>query len=172
MSNKPTKVNNRQWAFAKLVVEGMSNAQAYRAIYNPAAHDRRAAEQGCKIAAMPLVKAEIARLRSLSTAKTLLTVNDQLGILAGIAQQPARTASEQNARVRAVEVYAKIAGTQAPERHEHSGPDGQPIPVATALTGTVTATVTRLSVRERIRLLKETRERQLQEQAAPTPPTS
>jgi hypothetical protein len=153
-------LNTRQWAFSKLLFEGVSQSDAYRAIYQPNAKGQRAAEEGHRIAKLPAVVAELERLRALSTAKTLLTVNDQLAILARNAQAPARTAAERSACARNLEVYAKIAGTQAPERHEVTGKDGAPIAVSAAVNATVTATVTRLTVRERIRLLKERREKE------------
>lgn len=150
--------NHRQWAFAKLIVEGLTQSEAYQKIYNPHASNKRAAEQGHRVGHMPAVVAEIERIRAASAAKTLLTVNDQLALLAEVAQAPARTAGDRNARARAIEVYARIAGTQAPERHEVTGKDGAPIPVAASVTATVTASVTRMPVTERIRLLRERRE--------------
>lgn len=167
--NKPAKAprpaNARQSAFAKLRVEGLTHAEAYRAIYNPSARQKSASEAGCRLEAMPAVKAEMNRLREKSARKTLLSLNDRLSILADIAQSDGSTPAARNAKARAIEVYSRISGDQAPDRHEHTGPGGAAIPVAAEVTGNVTAAVVRLPVRERVRLLKEAREREKAERA-------
>lgn len=158
-ANGPKPANPRQSAFAKLRIEGLTHAEAYRAIYNPSARQKSASEMGCRLEALPAVKAEMDRLREKSARKTLLSLNDRLSILADIAQSDGSTPAARNAKARAIEVYSRISGDQAPDRHEHTGPGGAAIPVAAAVTGNVTAAVVRVPVRERIRLLKEAQAR-------------
>jgi hypothetical protein len=153
IDNKPPTA--RQLAFARRLVEGKTQSEAYRELYQPKAIDRTAAECGSKVARNPKVKAEVARLRALGNVKTILSLNDRLGLLAKIAQ----TAPRQSDSVRAIEVYSKISGDQAPERTitEHTGKDGAPIQQEVAVSGVVQ--VVRLSVRDKMRLLREARER-------------
>jgi predicted phage terminase large subunit-like protein len=134
-------------------VRRVNNVLPY--IDQPKAIDRTAAECGSKVARNPKVKAEVARLRALGNVKTILSLNDRLGLLAKIAQ----TAPRQSDSVRAIEVYSKISGDQAPERTitEHTGKDGAPIQQEVAVSGVVQ--VVRLSVRDKMRLLREARER-------------
>lgn len=113
--------------FARLVASGSANAVAYRAVYNPKLANQTAAERGCRLAKHPAVAAEMARLREKSERKKLLTLNDRLEILADISRDPKARPHE---KARAIEVYSKISGDQAPDRHEISGPNGAPIPVA------------------------------------------
>lgn len=143
----------RQLRFAQIIASGETNAHAYRTVYKPNANDKTAAQCGCRMAKHPSVVAEIARMRGKSEAKKLLTLNDRLGILANIAQ--ARTASKTE-RIRAIEVYSKISGDQAPERHEVSGPGGTPIQEE--------VTHRKLTVREKIERLEAAR-RQREEPA-------
>lgn len=147
----------RQLAFASLIVQGKSQSDAYRAIYAPNATDRTAAENGSKMGRKPTVKAEIERLKARSERKTILSLNDRLGILARDAQTTGERPADINARARVIEVYSKISGDQAPERVEHSGKDGAPIQQEVAVSGVVQ--VLRLSVRDKMRLLREARER-------------
>lgn len=144
-------------AFAELVVSGVSQAEAYRRVYNkPNVSPPHAAHKGCIIATRPIVAAEIARLRAKSGAKKILSLNDRLEILAQIAQDPDASGHEKS---RAIEVYSKISGDQAPQRHEHTGPEGAPIPVAASVQ------VGRLSVRDKIAAFRAKR-------AAETPPAN
>lgn len=154
------KLNARQLHFASLVATGTTNASAYRTAYGKGKiKSQLAAEKGCRLAAHAGIAAEIARIRGRAEVKKLLTLNDRLGILAEVAQSDGSTPAARNAKVRACEVYSRISGDQAPDRHEHTGPGGAAIPVAAAVTGNVTAAVVRVPVRERIRLLKEAQAR-------------
>lgn len=120
--------------FAELVVDGKTYTEAYKIAYNqPHLLPEDAGNRAGKVLSNEAVRARIEWLRRRSEAKTLLTLNDRLNLLALDAQVPALTASERNARARSIEVYTKIAGGFAPERHEHSGPDGGPIPVNAAV---------------------------------------
>lgn len=147
----PVKLNDRQRAFAQRVASGESKSSAYRKVYNPKATPQRAGEQAKHLSRRPVVIAEIARLRGLVDRKVVLTVTDQLNILAGIAVRASKgkTAGLMNAATRAVDVHAKIAGTMAPVRQELTGPQGGPIPMqATLLTA-------HMSPREKARALRE-----------------
>ena len=116
----------RQIQFAQLVAAGLSQAGAYRRVFHPIAKPRRAAERGCRMAALPSVAAEIARIRERSERKTLLTLNDRLEILANVAQKPE---SKDCDKIRAIDVYLGWAGDLAPDRQEISGPGGGSIPI-------------------------------------------
>ncbi len=151
-SNKKARAtaNGRQLQFAALAASGTPNSVAYRAVYNPGLTAKTAAERGCRLAKHPAVMAEVARLREKQDRKKLLSLNDRLNILADISQDPK---SKPHEKARAIEVYSRISGDQAPERHEVSAPGGGPVAVAV----TAAVSVTHLSVRERIAKLKGAR---------------
>lgn len=153
MEPKPSKkgaikpITPRPAKFCELVAAGKTYAEAYKTAYNrPHLMPQDAAHRGHKVAQQPAVKARIAWLQHKSEAKTILSINDRLNLLAMDAQVPALTAAERNARARTIEVYTKIAGGAAPDVviHEHSGPSGGPIPVAASVT------IQQLPVRQRI----------------------
>lgn len=79
-------------------------------------HDK--AGIGHEVANVPGVRALIDELQRRSAAKTILSLNDRLGLLAKTAQRPVRSASDANAQARVIEVYSKISGDQAPERRD------------------------------------------------------
>lgn len=121
--SKPTAKALR---FARLVASGESQAQALRIAYNRTGKPRTIALDACRLAARPEIKAEIERLRGRSEVKILLTLNDRLAILAEIAQD---TRAKKNERTRAIDVYSRISGDQAPSRVDLSSPPGQPLQV-------------------------------------------
>lgn len=147
---KPTRrLTSKALRFCDLVASGHSQAGAYRIAYkHPKMSAEDAAEKGWRVTQQIGVKERIEQLRSESKAKTLLTLNDRLEILADIAQ--AKT-SKPSDKARAIEVYSRISGDQAPDRHEHTGPNGEPIAVA----GTVL--IGRLSRREKLEAIKARR---------------
>lgn len=160
MGNRVTtaeKATSRQLAFAKLVVEGKRQVDAYLAIYGTC-NPKTAREKACRLAKNPKVVAEMNRLRDRSEVKTLLTLNDRLGILARDAQLPGRTPAMVNARARVIATYSKIAGDEAPQRIELTGKDGAPVPVAAHVL------VGRMPIRARIEALKAARAAQNQPQ--------
>lgn len=139
----------RQLYFCDLVVAGHSYASAYRIAYKkPKASPEDAGEHGWRVTQGLGVKSRIEELRKLSGHKALLTLNDRLEILAEIAQSKT---SKPTDKTRAIEVYSRISGDEAPQRHEHAGPNGLPIPVA------ATTLVGRLPIRARIEALKAAR---------------
>lgn len=130
---KPKRLSSQQERFAQLVASGASQVAAYRAAYrNKTASNQRQAEMAHVIAHRPMVNNRIRELMAKSEAKTLLTLNERLGILATGARLPAMTASQLSAQARVIEVYSKISGDQAPERQEHTlrGDANAPLQVA------------------------------------------
>lgn len=128
-SKPPTRrLTIRQLEFAAVIATGAAQAEAYRKVYErPDLTNQTAAERSSRLAADPRVRAEVARIRAKSERKKLLTLNDRLAILAEIAQDAKTKAHD---KTRAIDVYSRISGDQAPERHEHSGPAGGPLPIA------------------------------------------
>lgn len=96
---------------------------AYMATYRTK-RKKTAAEKASRLMRNPNVVAEIRRLQTKVEVKVLLTLNDRLGILAKIATG---RSTRPNEKTRAVEVYSKISGDQAPDRHELAGVGGAPI---------------------------------------------
>jgi hypothetical protein len=143
------KLTSKALRFCDLVASGHSQAGAFRIAYkHPKMSADDAAERGWRITQQPGVKERIDELRKQSAAKTLLTLNDRLEILAEIAQSKTSKPSD---KARAIEVYSRISGDQAPDRHEHTGPNGEPIAVAGTLL------VGRLSRREKLEAIKARR---------------
>lgn len=127
-SNKGTSfLTPRARKLCNLIVSGTPNSNAYRIAYRqPKLLSDDASERAWVIMNRPAAKAYINQLRGESKRKTLLTLNDRLEILAEIAQDGSANKSD---RTRAIDVYSKISGDHAPERHEHtvSAPGGGPI---------------------------------------------
>lgn len=114
-----TTANPRQDLFARLVVGGKTQVQAYRVAYAKTATSAKTAKEGaCRIAAHPAVVARIAALRAKSEAPALLSLNARLHKLAAAAEFKPKTAADRNALARVIEVYNKTAGDHAPERQE------------------------------------------------------
>lgn len=155
VKKKRTFLTPRQIEFIKLLMSGAAQGTAYKKAYKrPKILDEDAWERGYRIANGAAVKAELDRLRGLTAAKTILSLNDRLEILARDAQTGGSTPSEKNARARSIEVYSKISGDQAPERHEVSGPGGAPMAVAAT---TQIVNVAKVPIRERMALMREAR---------------
>lgn len=148
-SRSRSGLNDRQLAFCRIVAKGSSYAAAYRQIYNSSATTAQSVQSAKRLVQRPGVRAEICRIRAMAEKKTILTINDQLSILASNAQVRGNSPALVNARTRAIDVYAKIAGTVAPQRVELAGPGGAPISTAT------TALIGAMSPREKAKLLRE-----------------
>jgi hypothetical protein len=160
---KPRRLTGREILFAQCVARGDSNADAYRKSFLP---KTEVVESIARMAHVVSVRArvirEIARLRRRSEAKTILSMNDRLAILATDAQRKGASPAHINARARVIEVYSKISGDQAPERHEITGAAGGPVE-------TVSTVVRRLSAGDRI---EEMRLARLRRQAPATEPVA
>ncbi len=130
-NRKPTKpLNPRQDVFARLVVSGKTQSDAWREAYgHPKATDKTAKEAGSKLAAKPVVAARIKEFQARSAHKAILSLGDRLAIMAEGAQSTKATWGE---RARCVEVYNKTAGDHAPERQEVTvkGDPNAPVVVA------------------------------------------
>ena len=116
----------RQSRFVELVVSGASNAHAYRCAYRKPVgllSNRDAANGAYRVAKAPAVKAHLAEIQSRSQRAELLTINERLSLLAGIARD---RHSKPMDRIRAIDVYTRIAGDGAPGRVETCGPVGAP----------------------------------------------
>jgi hypothetical protein len=103
--------------FIECVSAGFSQADAYRRAFKPKP-TLGAWEVGIRasrIAANPLVQQKLLELQGRSDRETLLSFNQRLAILAGIVQSKV---TKQEARIRAIEAYNRMAGDQAPERQE------------------------------------------------------
>ncbi len=127
------RVTVKNLEFCRLVTSGKSQADAYKAVYQPNCPNQRAAEMGSRMAARPHVKAVIDRLQAQANLKSILTVNDRLEILARDAQTGGNTSADKTARARSIQVYNQLAGDNAPERHEVAGVNGGPIAVAASV---------------------------------------
>jgi len=122
----------RKRRFAELVAAGKTNADAWREAYaKTKVSALRAAKEGYKIAVDPRVQAYVAAMRHASTGSTLLSINERLKLLADNARIPSRSAAARNAQARAIEVYNKTAGDQAPERIETTVRGDPSAPLAT-----------------------------------------
>jgi hypothetical protein len=123
-----SELNNKQAKFVRLIAAGETKSDAYRQTYNPdgarTLTPRQVSKKADQIASSQSVTAALLELRGELRLKALLSLNDRLNILAGIAQQPS---TKKGDRIRAIEVYSRISGDQAPERHELTGKDGQPL---------------------------------------------
>ena len=133
--------------FVDLMAAGFSQADAYRKAFNAKKHRTAIsiAVSASHIAANPLIRARLAELRGQSQRSTLLSLDQRLSILAGIARS---NVTKQGDRVRAIEVYTRIAGDSAPERTELTGKNGAP------LVPEPTPASVALSLDERIALLQ------------------
>ena len=141
------KLGPKHLKFIDLIASGFSQADAYRRVFQP--HTKRSAlsiaVSASHIAANPLIRERLAELRGQSQRSTLLSLDQRLSILAGIARS---TVTKQTDRIRSIEVYTKIAGDSAPERQELTGKDGAPlVPAPTPVS-------VALSLDERIALLQ------------------
>lgn len=87
---------------------------AYQKPQMPAAD---AANNGYRVAQRPAVRERLAKLKAQAAKNQLLSYNKRLELLAENALIESRTPAERNAQTRAIEVYTRIAGDGAPERH-------------------------------------------------------
>lgn len=106
------RLTSRQSFFVRLVADGKSHAEAYRVAYcKPQLKAPAAAHGAYRIAIQPSVKAHLDAIH-LDPPGPLLTLQQRLELIAGIILSPNSTRTE---RLRAAELYTKIAGDGAPE---------------------------------------------------------
>ncbi|GAA5117103.1 terminase small subunit [Luteolibacter yonseiensis] len=105
-------LNVRQERFAELVVSGLSATEAYiQAGYKVTV--KSAGTNGPRLLENAAIRARVAELRAPQTAAALMTKDRKRQILAGIAEDPK---SGLLARIRAIEVDAKLAGDFEPDQ--------------------------------------------------------
>lgn len=106
-------LNTRQAFMFRLIRDNnLTHAEAYRVAYcKPNVTPAQAATASYRICSLPHFAEALERIRFDGIAP-LMTLNDRLGHLAAIIASPTATRYE---RIRAAEVYTKIAGDGAPE---------------------------------------------------------
>ena len=106
------KLTNRQAFFVRLVADGKSHTEAYRVAYcKPNLKAPAAAHGAYRIANQPNVRARIDAIH-VDLPGPLMTLQQRLEFIVGIILSSHSTRYE---RLRAVELYTKIAGDGAPE---------------------------------------------------------
>lgn len=126
-----SNLTSRERRFCRLVAAGESKAQAVRIAYNrKRGSAATVAVDGNRISKRPKVIAEIQRLRGEAEKDCLMTLHRRLEILGSIAENKLAKHTD---RIRAVDVYSRISGDQAPERVDVSTPPGQPMEVREVL---------------------------------------
>lgn len=111
---KVRKLNARQAFAFRLIRDGLakSQAEAYRIAYcKPNVDAKKAADAAWRLFSKPNMQAALDTIRFDGCAP-LMSLQDRLGHLAAIIASPTATRYE---RIRAAEVYTKIAGDGAPE---------------------------------------------------------
>lgn len=130
----PRPLLPQQEKFAQLIAAGNQFAASYRLAYGrPKATRQQAADRVREVMNGVGVRQRIIELRKNNEGTVLLTLNERLSILARGAARKIKSAADLNAAARAIEVYSKISGDQAPERQEvvHSGNSAAPLTVVT-----------------------------------------
>lgn len=140
-------LSERERAACRLVLAGETHRGAYRRVFRY--KGKNAKDLAKRLFARPEVKAALAEARKASEAKMILSINDRLGILAGIAQSPI---SKPTDKVSAIRVYN--------ETSKDTGPDLTTItvkgdPSAPLVTRKMTAEETVAAMREARRRANE-----------------
>lgn len=106
-------LTTRQRFFVRLVESGKNHSEAYRVAYcKPNAKGPAICNAAYKVATNPKVAACLDAIKFDGIAPRLITLEERLRLVAAIFMSPNSTRHE---RLRAVEVYTKIAGDGAPE---------------------------------------------------------
>lgn len=122
-ASKPRTLRPRQELFARLIVSGRIQRDAYRQAYGQKkANDKTVDEMACRLARQTLVAERIAELQQAAASQVLLSRERRMQLMAEAVQGPAKTAAERNARARCVEVYNKTAGDCVPDPDEPATP--------------------------------------------------
>lgn len=161
-----TTITAKQAEFARLLVSGKTQQDAYVEAYKPnTSHPGSIAQLAHRRAATGAVQREILRLRNRLDWSVLLTLNDRLKSLSPIILNPQSKPADV---IQATSVYSRISGDQGPERHEHFGPGGAAIPIAASVT-IEPPIIRRLSPRERLAQMKAARAARNAAGATPSP---
>lgn len=162
----PGTLNPRQAEFARQIVLGKTQAEAYTIAYLPPEGSKKETLEslGHRVYRRSAVAKEVARLRAQLDRRVLVSLNDRLKILAGEFLDPE---ADPDIKIRGIVAYSRISGDQAPDRQEVTGKDGAPLEVNVS-TGPL---VRRLSARERLAEMKRVREeRERPIELLPAPP--
>lgn len=81
------KLSVRHERFVQCIIKGMSQSDAYRAVYNASkSTDKSISEEACRIAARPDVRARIEELKERSASKAVMTRTEALERLSNFAR--------------------------------------------------------------------------------------
>lgn len=116
--------------FANAVADGLSQADAYRAAFEvkPGTKPETIQANASRLMADSMVAARVAEIRKALADKALWSREDSVRTLADIARGVDAEAKPSD-RVAAVKAINAMHGWDAAQKHEHSGPDGGPIPI-------------------------------------------
>jgi hypothetical protein len=123
------KLTVKQERFAELRIAGETQSAAYRTAYRSKASDKVVAVEASRLVAKPAVAARIAELQAQAAQGAVWTLKSRLADLAAIARDPATSSSE---RIRAIEVYTKLAGDGAANKVDVNGAVGSGIILSVA----------------------------------------
>lgn len=152
---QPALVSARQAEFARLIVAGKLQRDAYIEAYHPKTKRLQSISQRAhRVSVLPIVQREILRLRMNAERAVLLTLNDRLKRLSQIILDPEAKPGDVTT---AISVYSRISGDQAPERQEHTGKDGAPLPSTVVQVIQPAPVVRPLSGRERLAEMRRAR---------------
>lgn len=116
--------------FANAVADGLSQADAYRTAFEvkPGTKAETIQANASRLMADSMVAARVAEIRKALADKALWSREDSVRTLADIARGVDSEAKPSD-RVAAVKAINAMHGWDAAQKHEHSGPDGGPIPI-------------------------------------------
>lgn len=110
------------------VVAGLSQRQAYYEAGGKAKNDDIADASASELLSNPKVRAFLDCLNAQAAEKAIWTREDSVRRLSEIAQGGETTKDSES--VSAIKELNSMHGWNAPSKHELSGPDGSPIPIA------------------------------------------
>ena len=97
-----------QEAFVKCIIEGMNQADAYRAAYpNQRMSDKTIWEKACRLMKNDKVEARLKELRNELAKPSIMTAQDRLEWLTGIINSDDETTSD---RLKAIDLMNKMQG--------------------------------------------------------------
>lgn len=121
----------KQERFAQCIADGMSQSDAYRESFDvrPTTKPESVQVSACRLMADPNVTLRVQFLKQQLSEKALWSREDSVRTLAEIALKQGEHAKDSD-RVAAVKALNSMHGWDAAQKHELSGPDGAPIPIA------------------------------------------
>lgn len=123
----------KQEAMAQGLARGLSQSEAYRQAYPKALGWRDATvwSRASEVASSGEVQARVAQLRAEIAEKGLWSREQSVRILADIAENGFKEAD----KVKAVAELNRMHGFEAPQKLEHSNPDGSMTPLTVVIRG-------------------------------------